>query len=435
MSDELFDDIARQPRAVVPDDRPVRYATANRAQVTLTATDLESLLPAGHTARLVWRFVEGLDLARLYTDIKAREGGPGRTPIDPKILVALWLYATIDGVGSAREVERLCDAHDAYRWLRGGVSVNHHTLSDFRVAAHTALDGLLTQSIAALTARGIVTLTRVAQDGVRVRASAGARSLRRQPTLEAHLAAAERWVAETQQQAESGAATAQAAAQARAAAERLARVEEALQALPEIAAVKTRNKSTTAPRASTTDPEARVMKMADGGFRPAYNVQLAVDADSDAVVGVAVTTGGNDQHQLRPMLDQIARRTGRLPDTLLADGGYVAHDAIIDATARGVTLLLPVPPVRRGSPDPAPIRPADAPAIVAWKARMQTVEAKAAYRARAGIIERHFADLRRHRGFTHLLVRGLTKVHTIALWLALAQNAMRAMEILPHQMM
>jgi transposase len=434
MSDELFDDIARQPRPVVVDERPVRYATANRAQVTLTATDLESLLPPGHPARLVWHFVDRLDLTALYGAIKAREGGAGRTPIDPKILVALWLYATIDGVGSAREVDRLCDVHDAYRWLRGGVPVNYHTLSDFRRDAHTALDGLLTQSIATLTYRGGVTLTRVAQDGTRVRASAGGRSLRREVTLRAHLKAAERWVAETQAQADGGDASAQAAAQARAAVERLARVEAALRTLPDVAAVKTRNHSTRPPRASTTDPDARVMKMADGGFRPAYNVQLAVDADSDVVVGVAVTNGGNDQHQLGPMLDQILRRAGRLPDTVLADGGYVAHDAIVDATARGVTLLLPVPPVRRGSPEPTPIRPADAPAVVAWKERMQTAEAKTQYRARAGIIERRFADLRRHRGFTHLLVRGLTQVHTIALWMALAQNAMRTMEILPRLM-
>jgi len=107
---------------------PARYETANRTQIELTPTDLEGLLPPGHAARLVWRFVEGLDLSTFYAAIKAREGHAGRTPIDPKILVALWLYATIDGVGSAREVDRLCYAHDAYRWLRGGVSVNYHTL-------------------------------------------------------------------------------------------------------------------------------------------------------------------------------------------------------------------------------------------------------------------------------------------------------------------
>ena len=160
--------------AAIGADGPARYETANRTQIELTPTDLEALLPPGHAARLVWRFVEGLELSAFYATIKAREGRAGRPPIDPKILIALWLYATIDGVGSARELDRLCYSHDAYRWLRGGVSVNYHTLSDFRVGHEAALDDLLTQSIATLRHRGIVTLARVAQDGTKVRASAGA---------------------------------------------------------------------------------------------------------------------------------------------------------------------------------------------------------------------------------------------------------------------
>jgi transposase len=157
MSDPLFPDV--QPgSSTAPDSAAVadgvpRLETANRAQIELTPTDLEALLPPGHAARLVWRFVEGLDLAGFYAAIRAREGHAGRAAIDPKILVALWLYATIDGVGSAREVDRLCYAHDAYRWLRGGVSVNYHTLSDFRVGHRAALDALLTQSITVLLDR------------------------------------------------------------------------------------------------------------------------------------------------------------------------------------------------------------------------------------------------------------------------------------------
>jgi transposase len=432
MSDALFDDLT-PPTTPARDDRPVRYATANRAQIELTPTHLDALLPPAHAARLVWRFVEGLDLSAFYAVIKAREGGAGRTPIDPRILVALWLYATIDGVGSAREVARLCEAHDAYRWLRGGVSVQAHTLSDFRVARQAALDDLLTQSIAALTYDGLVAVARVAVDGTRVRASAGTGSFRRDGTLQEKLKAARQLVARTQRQTDSG-ATPAAAAQTRAATERLARVDAALATLPAVAAIKARNAATGEARASTTDPDARVMKMADGGFRPAYNVQLATDVASGYVVGVAVTNQGSDQQQLVPMLDQLAQR-GVRADHLLADGGYVAHAAIEDATARGITVLMPVPPRRRGQSDPSPIRPQDTPAIVAWKHRMQTAEAQQTYRLRAATVERLHADLRRHRGFTHFLVRGLAKVHTIALWMALAQNAMRALAILPHQMM
>lgn len=419
-------------------DGPARYETANRTQIELTPTDLEALLPPGHAARLVWRFVEGLDLTVFYGAIKAREGRAGRPPIDPKILIALWLYATIDGVGSAREVDRLCACHDAYRWLRGGVSVNYHTLSDFRVGYRAALDDLLTQSIASLRHKGIVTLARVAQDGTRVRASAGAGSFRREGTLRECLKEAQRLVERTQRQGDGG-LTRAAAAQERVATDRLARVEEALAALPEVAATKARTASKRKggvpkeARVSTTDPEARVMKMADGGYRPAYNVQVATDHDSDVIVGVAVTNAGCDQEELLPMLTHVEARVGR-PHTWLVDGGYVGHDAIDEAAARGVRLLAPVPR-RPGSDGPVPVQRKDSPAVAAWRARMQTEEAKAQYRFRGAIAERINADARTHRTLGRLLVRGLPKVHCWALWVALAHNAVRAMEIIPHQMM
>lgn len=432
MRDELFPEIDR--RGVTPEseaDAP-RYQTANRTQVELTPCDLEALLPPGHAARLVWRFVDGLDLSAFYAAIKAREGRAGRSPIDPKILVALWLYATIDGVGAAREVDRLCVSHDAYRWLRGGVSVNYHTLSDFRVAHEAALDDLLTQSIAALRHKGIVTLARVAQDGTRVRASAGVGSFRREATLRACVTEARKLVERTKRQRD-GTLTPREAAQTRAAADRLARVEEALAELPAVAAAKARNRSTSAPKASTTDPTARIMKMSDGGFRPAYNVQFATDHDSDVVVGVAVTNVGSDQQQLTPMLAQITERVGA-PRTMLVDGGYVSHPAITAAAAEGIEVLAPVPR-RRGTPEPVPIQPDDSPAVAAWRQRMQTPDAQARYRWRGAIAERINADARTHRTLNRILVRGVTKVHTWALWIALAHNMMRAHGIVPHQMM
>jgi transposase len=424
--------VVLDPKPAAGVDTPARYETADRTQLELVPTDLEELLPPGHAARLIWRFVEGLDLSAFYAAIKAREGHAGRSPIDPKILLALWLYATIDGVGSAREVDRLCALHGAYRWLRGGVSVNYHTLSDFRVGHQAALDDLLTQSIATLRHRGIVTLARVAQDGTRIRASAGVGSFRREQTLRECLKDAQQLVARTQRQGEGGVSR-EAAAQARAAAERMARVEDALAELPAVAAVKERNRSATAPRASTTDPEARIMKMPDGGFRPAYNVQFATDHASDAIVGVAVTNAGNDKQELAPMLTQIAQRVG-VPTTMLVDGGYPTHPAIDDATARGITLLAPVPK-QRGATGPVPVQPTDSPAVVAWRARMQTDDAKQQYRLRGAIAERVNADARTHRTLNNVLVRGLPKVHAWVLWVALAHNLVRTMGIVPHLMM
>ena len=326
MNDTLFElPSPGAPRPQPDGKREPRLQRPNREQVELRPVDLEGLLPADHRARIVWEFVEGLDLAPLYAEIKAVEGHAGRPPIDPAILMALWLYATVEGVGSARAVARLCEEHDAYRWLCGGVSVNYHTLADFRVQHVAYLDGVLTTSVATLMAEGLVTLTRVAQDGVRVRADAGAASFRRAPRLEAFLADAEGQVEALRQELhDDPAATTrrQAAARHRAVEERRQRVVKALEHLPEVAAKKKATEREQA-RASTTDPEARVMKMADGGFRPAFNVQLATTTDAARViVGVDVSNRGSDMGESTPMLEQIDRRTGTRPSELLVDGGY-----------------------------------------------------------------------------------------------------------------
>jgi transposase len=357
---------------------------------------------------------------RRYATIRAREGRAGRPAIDPKILVALWLYATMDGVGSAREVDRLCYSHDAYRWVRGGVSVNYHTLSDFRVQHHAALDALLTQSIAVLLHRGIVTLARVAHDGTRVRGSAGAGSFRRDATLQECVKTARKQVERTAKQTDAPVNARVDAAQRRAAVDRLTRVEEALAQFP------------TEARVSTTDPDARVMKMADGGYRPAYNVQLATDVDSRAIVGLTVTNLGSDRSSLPPMLAQVQRRTGRLPGDALVDGGCFTRETITKAAAQGVTVYAPLS-TRRGGPTAKPRR-TDSPALREWRQRMETDDAKQVYKARAATAEWVNADARTHRTLTTIPVRGLNKVHTWALWIALAHNMLRTLDIVPHLM-
>jgi transposase len=434
MSDALFPDVDPREAGDGLDEAPARYETANRTQIELQPCDLEALLPPGHAARLIWRFVEGLDLSAFYATIRAREGRAGRPPIDPKILIALWLYATMDGVGSAREVDRLCYRHDAYRWLRGGVSVNYHTLSDFRVAHQAALDHLLTQSIAALLHRGIVTLARVAHDGTRVRGSAGAGSFRRGETLQECLRQARKQVARTAKQTAAPMNARTEAAQERAAADRLARVEEALAQLPAIDATKQRQKGkrTTEARVSTTDPDARVMKMADGGYRPAYNVQLATDVDGRAIVGVTVTNLGSDRSSVVPMLAQLQARTGRVPAAALVDGGCFTRETITAAAGQGVTVYAPLS-TRRGGPTAKPRR-TDSPALREWRERMSTPEAQHVYKARAATAEWVNADGRTHRTLAAIPVRGLRKVHTWALWIALAHNMIRLLDIVPHLM-
>ena len=303
-----------------------RVLEPNRLQVELRASDLESLLPEDHRARLVWGYVVCQDLSKLIEVIKARGSNAGRAAIDPRVLFALWLYATLDGVGSGREVARLALEHDAYRWICGGVSVNYHALNDFRSGNVALMDELLTDNVAALAAAGAISLVRVAQDGMRVRADAGAASFRRQASLEEHLSQARELVQtiKTQTQADPGQAKRQAqAARLRAAQEREERIRAALEQLPEVAAAKKRNgaKAEDA-RASTTDADARVMKMGDGGFRPAFNVQFATECEGQVIVGMEVVNAGSDMAQLAPMVEQVEQRVGRSPEQWLVDGGF-----------------------------------------------------------------------------------------------------------------
>ncbi|AFL72839.1 transposase [Thiocystis violascens DSM 198] len=281
----------------------------------------------------------------------------------PEILFALWLYATLEGVGSARAVARLTQEHDAYRWICGGVQVNDHTLSDFRTAHGEVLDALLTDSVAALLAVGAVTLKRVAQDGIRIRASAGAASFRRGETLERCLEAAQAQVEALKRQCEDdpGATTRrQQAARERAARERQERIEQALTRLPQMAEIKTKQgKKAEAARVSTTDAEATVMTMADGGYRPADNGQFVSDTASHVVVGVEAATAGTDMAQLTPMIEQVNERYGQAPDEWLVDGGYPAHEQLEQAAASTV-VYAPRRKTRRPirtSPKRAPANP------------------------------------------------------------------------------
>lgn len=425
MSETLFPDVVPKPITRERPNTAPRYETANRQQLEWCPWDLDARVSPDHRVRLIWRFVEQLPLEAFYAEIDAREHWAGRAAIDPKILVALWLYATIQGIGTARELERLCQEHDAYRWICGGVSVNYHTLSDFRVTHREALTTLLVHTIGVLLHKRVVTLRRVAQDGTRVRASAGAASFRRRPTLEQCLEAARRQVDTTAQQPESGVPQRQRAARQRASRSREARLQAALAELPQVEAVKARGKSKTAPRVSTTDPDARVMKMADGGFRPAYNVQFATDVDSRVIVGVAVTNVGSDQGQLVPMLEQIEKHTDRTPAEYLADGGFVTGENV-DAAAAHQTLLYAPPPKPKGDRDPAAPAKGDSVAQAAWRVRMATADAKAIYKDRAATAEWVHADARTHRTLGGFVVRGLPNVTCCALWVALAHNLLRA---------
>ena len=433
---KLFDDLPDVPmgeRIERPKAR-ARVLMPNRLQLELRPSDLESLLPEGHRARSVWGYVERQDLSAMYEPIKSVEGGAGRTAIAPEILYALWLYATLEGVGHARALERLTQSHDAYRWICGGVQVNYHTLSDFRADHGEALDGLLTDSIASLMAVGAVKLKRVAQDGMRVRASAGAGSFRRKGRLESCLEQAREQVATLKKQIEEdpGAMSRRSqAARERAVREREERIEKALERLPELARIKQKQgKDGGEARASTTDAEATVMKMGDGGFRPAYNAQYATDSESQVIVGADVVTAGSDLGQMAPMVEQVSERCGSAPDEWLVDGGYPAHEQL-DAVASQTTVYAPVQKPKDETIDPHAPKATDSESVAAWRVRMGSEQAKTIYRERAATAECVNAQAR-NRGLTRLQVRGLAKVKNVVLLFALAHNVMRMFALAPE---
>ncbi len=424
------------PADQVPKTKPAstgrgrpRLRTANREQIIFRAAPLDALISPDPPARIVWDYVEGLDLSPLSDRIKAVERGPGRAPIDPKIPMALWLYATIEGIGSARHLDELCREHAAFQWLVGDVSVNSPSLADFRTDHLALLDDLLTKSVATLIAEGLVELNRVAQDGMRVRASAGAASFRRRPTLEEALAQAQEQVEALRDELEEDPAATdrrQKAAQQRAAREQAERIKKTLERLPELEAKK-KPEEKDQTRCSTTDAEATVMKMADGGFRPADNFEFATATARQVIVGVAVIPIGSDAGQMVPMMDQVEERYGTIPPEYLVDGGFTQHDQIesVSVPEVGCTVYASVPKPKDPQVDRPAAKPDDSAAGAAWRERMGTDQAKEIDKERAATAECVNA-LACGRGLICVLVRGVAKVKAIALWYTLAHNLLLA---------
>lgn len=416
-----------------------RLRVAERRQIEFRACCWDDLLSDDHEARMVWQYVVSLDLTPLLAAIKAVEGRPGHPPIDPRILAALWLYGTLRGIGSGRELARRCEADLPFQWICGGVSVNHHTLADFRVAHVELLDRWLTTSITVLREQNLVTLDRVAQDGLKVRASAGAASFRRGTKLDSLLAEARQQVETLKAELEADPAAAnrrQRAARERAARERLERLQMALAQLPLVQAGKPTAEKKENARVSTTDAEARVMKMGDGGYRPAFNVQLAADTETQLVTGVAVTSSGGDQGKMAPMVEQHVQRYGQAPRAILVDGGFAKKEDISQVSApRGnTTVYAPVQTSKTDARDLHTPRPDDSPAVAEWRQRMATPEAKEIYKQRAATIECVNAQARNH-GLYGVRVRGRPKVLAVVLWYALAHNLMRAAALRAHATM
>jgi transposase len=423
---------------------PVRLRRPQRQQLALVPQCIDDLVAPDHGVRMATAVVERLEVGKFCQPIKAREGMVGRDATDPRLLIALWLYGCIRGIGSARELARRCEESTPFLWLCGGVSVNHRLLSDFRTDHGEALDELFTQVIATLVEKGLVKVSRISQDGVRVRVGAGSGSFRREERLRQLLAEAKQHVEELRRQVEAPEKLAadqaqKVKAQKRRAAEKKERLEEAIAQLPEMkkrqeAAAKRAGKGKYGDkirnrelRVSTTDAEARRMKMPHGGFNPAVNVQVATDTESRAIVGLEVSNEGTDTGGLLvPMREQVEKRTAQSVEEQLVDGGYLTMQDIEDAHQDEVKLYVPPKSARnpKNRGQELAVKRGDSEAVQEWKKRMASEEGKKIYQQRGATSETVNGDLRTYRGLTQILVRGLAKSRCVALWCALAYNIM-----------
>src|SRR6266702_3884937 len=274
----------------------LRLETAERKQMEFQQSCLDDLLASDHRAREVWDYVEALDLSELYGRVRTTVQASGRPAIDPAILVSLWLYATLEGIGSARLLDRLCKTDHAYLWLLGGVSVNYHTLADFRTETGETLDRLLSQSVTALIASEAIDVRCLAVDGMKMQSLASGRSFRSAERLAELHRAAVQTVRKLRAEIDEDPAASE---------RRL------MERRREQAAIEQRRKEgrkdQKEARASTTDPDARIMKMGDGSYRPAYNVQIKTAANGAHIVGVSVTDQGSDYGLLRDALKEVKR--------------------------------------------------------------------------------------------------------------------------------
>lgn len=423
------------------DTNAPRLLHPDRLQHVFEATCLDGQLASGHRARLIWAFVEGVDVSGLEARVQSRPGRAGAPAISPRLLLALCLCATLDGVGSSREVARLCEEHVAYRWLCGHVAVNHHTISDFRGGAEVFLDGMLSEMIAVLVKAGVVDGSTIYQDGTKVRASAGSSSFRREASLERLQKEAAEHVASVKAQAtDQKLAPRVRAARERAARERQERVAAALVAMEHIQRVKERNvirkgrQKPSEARASTSDPEARVMKTSSGSKHAAYNVQLGTDGKSRAIVGVQVVQNPVDYGLSEAMRLEVERRTCKKVKVHVTDAGYISKETIEREESLGVMRIMPLPTGKDGKPC-VKHQPVDGPGVRAWRERMQTDEAKDLMRQRSGIAETPNGELKTYRAMDRLLVRGIRKATSVILLSVIAYNLLHFADSLIGQAM
>lgn len=413
----------------------IRLSVPIRNQVEVQINALDDLLPDEHKARFIWEYVNKMDLSHLMLKVKSTESNAGRPAIDPRLLLSIWLLAIVEGIGSARMIERYCSEHIAFKWMCGGVKVNYHTISDFRINHENELDKLFTESIAILMHSGLVTLNRISQDGMKVKANAGKGSFKTKQSLNESLKEAQEQVDALKAELETNPAECSnrvKAAKKKAAEERYKKIQDSLEELDKY----TKQKADTSKKqrkklketekektkVSTTDSQARKMQMNNQGYSPAYNVQLATDHCKRAIVGVKVINNSADYGQLNPMLNQIRERLGFVPKEMLADAGYFSHTDIEAVSKANQECSFYIRPKNKYSYKQTAKK---SEIIQELEERMASDKSKRIMKERASTAE--FVNaVNRNRGLSQFQVRGLDKVNCVMLMFAIAHNMMIA---------
>jgi transposase len=320
-----------------PPERKLRLKAVDRQQVVLRAIDPDRLVGEDHSVRAIWDLLGRLDLSSYYPQVRAVEGRPGRDRSDPRVLIALWLYALSRGVREARQLDEWAQYEPGCQWLLGLGRINYHTLSDFVTQNEAGLDQLFVQLLQVLIHEGLADLERVAHDGTKIRAAAGRGSFKREERLAQCRQLAEEQLAALKQQPQAELSAARRKARQRAAQERRERIGRAEKELKQLA--DQRKDEAEKVRVSVTDPEARLMRQGDGGFGPSYNVQISTDARHGVIVACDVSQAQEDSHELQPALERIEDHTGRLPGQTLVDGGYTTRQNILQTAEQSTELI------------------------------------------------------------------------------------------------
>jgi transposase len=318
-----------------------RFKPINRQQLIMRTLDVERLVAVDHPVRAIWEMMGEVDLSGFEKEIRAVEGRAGQATLEPRLLGSLWVYAYSEGISSARELSRMTEHDAGCQWLTGMSTVNHHTLSDFRVDFKAGLDGLFVQVLGLLSAAGLIELKQVMQDGTKIKANAGKDTFRREQRLREHLQLAEKQIREMGDPRSDAISQRVAKARERALREKKEKLEVALEELKKVRQTKA-EKEASETRTSTSDPQARIMKNSDGGFVPAYNVQISTDAAHGIVLDVQAVQAAADWDQLIPGVERIEQNVGTMSQ-MIVDAGYTNRENIVAMAERQIELIGPGP--------------------------------------------------------------------------------------------